>query len=266
MTTLDVVSFNVLVGLRSRADPVRVRAVEFCRRLTGSGVDVLLLQEVWSGRLLRFLATRLPSLPHLAWRPGPAGQPAGGLAVFARRPLRATAFTSFTAVRPDRGSPLFRARTSLSCRLQGVITVRSVDGTLLLGNTQLSANRDGDWSAANRHHAVQRRQLRIVHDALRRAGAQTVPLSVLGGDLNIASGSPLYPEIVDHGAWHDPFADADRPTYRAEYLPPGRPAHRIDYLLVSGRPVLHADLVLAEPRPGGGPLSDHLAPRIRLPG
>lgn len=245
---LDVVSFNVFVGLRARG--VRARAVEYCRRLTDLDVDVVLLQEVWTRPLLRFIAGRLPSLPHLAWRPGLAGHPAGGLAVFARYPLGPPTFTAFTAAGPRLG------RFALSCRLQGVLTVRTADGTILFGNTQLTANRDGDWSAANRHHDLHRRQLRIVHRAMAPA-----PVAVLGGDFNIASTSPLYPHIVGHGAWHDPFAPADHPTYRAEHLPAGRRPHRIDYLLVSGRPVASADLVLTEPF-----LSDHLAQRIRMTG
>ncbi|WP_158845468.1 endonuclease/exonuclease/phosphatase family protein [Saccharothrix deserti] len=269
MATLDVVSFNVFVGVRSRGAPARERAVEFCRRLTDLDVDVVLLQEVWSRSLLRFIGARLPSLPHAAWRSGPAGQPAGGLAVFARRPLCAPTFTAFTTARPRSGNPLFRGTSALSCLLQGVLAVRTADGTLLLGNTQLTANRDGDWSSANRHHQLHHQQLRIVHRALRTAGAHAAPTSILGGDFNVASTSPLYPLIVDHGAWHDPFAPTDHPTCRAEYLPAGRPAHRIDYLLVSGHPVTSADLVLTEPAHldgGNGFLSDHLAPRIRLGG
>jgi endonuclease/exonuclease/phosphatase family metal-dependent hydrolase len=266
MTTLDVVSFNVFVGMRSRGAPARERAVEFCRRLTDLDVDVLLLQEVWTRSLLRFIGAHLPSLRYPAWRPGPVGQPAGGLAVFARRPLCQPTFTAFTTARPGSGNPLFRGMSALSCRLQGVLTVRTADDTLLLGNTQLTANRDGDWSSANRHHHLHHQQLRIVHHALRTAGAHTTLLSVLGGDFNIASSSPLYRQIIDHGAWHDPFASTDRPTYRAEYLPAGRPAHRIDYLLVSGHQVTSADLVLAEPAhlgSGASFLSDHLAPRIQ---
>jgi exonuclease III len=258
---LDVVSFNVFVGMRSRW--VKERAEVFCRRLTDLDVDVLLLQEVWTRSLLRFIGARLPSLRYAAWQPGLAGQPAGGLAVFARRPLGPSTFTAFTGARPGGGNLRFRGMSALSCRLQGVLTVRTADGTLLLGNTQLTANRDGDWSSANRHHHLHHQQLQVVHQALRTAGAHAVPLSVLGGDFNIASTSPLYPLIVDHGAWHDPFAPVDHPTYRAEYLPAGRPPHRIDYLLVSGHPVTSADLTLAEPARTGF-LSDHLAPRIRL--
>jgi endonuclease/exonuclease/phosphatase family metal-dependent hydrolase len=267
MRTLDVVSFNVFVGIRSRGAPARERAVEFCRRLTDLDVDVLLLQEVWTRSLLRFIGARLPSLRYVASRPGLAGHPAGGLAVFARHPLGPPTFTAFTRARPNGGNPLFRGMSALSCRLQGVLTVRTADGTLLLGNTQLTANRDGDWSSANRHHHLHHQQLQVVHRALRTAGAHAVPLSVLGGDFNIASTSPLYPLIVDHGAWQDPFAPTDQPTYRTEFLPAGRTAHRIDYLLTSGHPATSADLTLAEPvRFDGGTsfLSDHLAPRIRL--
>lgn len=243
---MDVVSFNVFVSRRSRG--VRARAAELCRRLTDLDVDVLLLQEVWTPSLLRFIGARLPSLGHSAWRPGLAGQPAGGLAVFANRPLHRPTYTRFTAA---------------SLGLQGVLTVRTTDGALVLGNTQLTANRDGDWSRTNRHHSMHREQLLTVHEAMRAAGAHTVP-SILGGDFNIASTSPLYPAIVDHGAWHDPFAAGDHPTYRAEYLPAGQRPHRIDYLLASGHEVTSADLVLTEPTHRGGFLSDHLAPRIRL--
>lgn len=248
---MDVVSFNVFFGLRARG--VRERAAEFCRRLTELDVDVLLLQEVWSRSLVRFIAERLPSLPYSAWRSGVAGQPAGGLVVFARLPLHPPTYTAFTSARTG-------PRFALGCRLQGVLTVRTADDALVLGNTQLTANRDGDWSAANRHHPLHSEQLRIVHDAVRAAGAHAAPLALLGGDFNIASTSPLYPTIVDHGVWHDPFADGDRPTYRAEYLPAGRSPHRIDYLLTSGQPVAHADLVLTGPTP----LSDHLGLRVRL--
>ncbi|MCE7002340.1 endonuclease/exonuclease/phosphatase family protein [Kibdelosporangium philippinense] len=260
-TTLDVVSFNVFIGIRSRAAPARTRAVEFCRRLTDLDVDFLLLQEVWTRSLLRFIGARLPSMRHVAWKPGLAGQPAGGLAVFSRRPLRAPTYTSFASARPGDGNLAFRGKSAVSCRMQGILAVRTADGELLLGNTQLTANHDGDWSQGNRHYGIHRQQVGIVRRAMR---AHTAPLSVLGGDFNIASSSPLYPFIVD--GWHDPFARTDQPTYRAEFLPAGRPAHRIDYLLVSGQPVASADLILAEPvelANGTSFLSDHLALRIR---
>jgi endonuclease/exonuclease/phosphatase family metal-dependent hydrolase len=254
---MRVVSFNVLVSLRSPAAPLRARAPGFCRELTELDVDVLLLQEVWTRPVLRFIGARLPSLPHVAWRPGLAGQPAGGLVTFSRWPLRRAAFHPFAGARVRRGSPFFRGMSALNTRLQGVLTVTTADGSVIVANTHLTANRDGDWSESNRYHGLQRAQLRMLHDAVRRAGA--APLAVLGGDFNVPSGSPLYPMVVDNGAWRDPFAAADRPTYRAEFLPAGRPGHRIDYLLVNAdadrHPVTEADLVLDGPDAA----SDHYA-------
>jgi endonuclease/exonuclease/phosphatase family metal-dependent hydrolase len=261
---MRVVSFNVLVSMRSPAAPVRARAARFCRGLTELDTDVLLLQEVWTTPVLRFIAARLPSLPHVAWRRGPAGQPAGGLVTFSRWPLGRPSFRTFAGARPDRGSPLFRGMSWLNTRLQGVLTVATTDGSMVVANTHLTANRDGDWAESNRYHGLQRAQLRMLHDAVRRAG--TPPLAVLGGDFNIPSVSPLYPMVVDDGAWRDPFAAADRPTYRPEFLPPGRPGHRIDYLLVNADedryPVTEAELVLDGP----DAVSDHYALTTRIGG
>jgi hypothetical protein len=266
---MNVVSFNVFVGIGNRIAPVRERAVEFCRRLTDDDVDLLLLQEVWSPALVRFIGARLPSLPYAAWRPGLTGQPAGGLVVFSRRPLDRPSYVTFSGTSPRRGSPLFRGISALRSRIHGILTVKTTDGAMVVGNTQLTSNCDGDWSPSGRHYDLHRQQLRIVQDAMLRAG--TAPLAILGGDFNVASNSPLYPLIVDHGAWRDPFTATDPPTYRAEYLPPGCPVHRIDYLLLAGDPdrfpVTKADLVLTEPgqlNHGTDFLSDHLAPRIHV--
>jgi len=140
----------------------------------------------------------------------------------------------------------------------------------VVANTHLTANKDGDWSADNRYHAFQRTQLRMVHAVLGRA--RTTELTIVTGDFNIASASPLYPLIVDGGAWRDPFAVADPVTYHAEFLPPGSTAHRIDYLLVSGDPatfpVTGAEPLFTGPvaLPDGRVryLSDHVALTARV--
>jgi hypothetical protein len=53
--------------------------------------------------------------------------------------------------------------------------------------------------------------------------------------------------VVDCGAWHDPFAEADPPTYHQNFVPPGR------------YPV--TDTALLFPEPG---LSDHLGLSARI--
>ncbi len=271
---VGVVSLNVC-GLPSALAPVRDRAVEFCRQIEESGAEVVNFQEVWTRRLLALLRGRLPSFGSVAWRHGVAGLPAGGLVSFSRLPLGPASFTSFRGARPAAGTPLFRGLKAVNSRLQGVLTFELLGRRAVVGNAHLSANRDGDWSADNRHHRFQRAQLVALHEALRRAGRADTEVTILAGDLNVPSDCPLYPLVIDGGTWRDPFGAGDQPTYHAELLPPGRPARRIDYLLVRADPLRYpvdaAALLLAEPVPlAGRPrafLSDHVAltARVTLP-
>jgi endonuclease/exonuclease/phosphatase family metal-dependent hydrolase len=251
MKVIRVATLNVC-GLPSPLRPLAERAPYFCRQLDESGLDVLAFQEVWSARALARLRTHLPSFPSVAWRRGLAGQPAGGLALFARRPLGAVSYHSFRGARPSAGSVRFRAKRAVNSMLQGVLAAE-LDG-FVVANTHLTANKDGDWSAGSRYHDFQRAQLDRLHGVLRRYRA-----TVVCGDFNIASGSPLYPLIVDGGAWQDPFAATDPVTYHTEFLPPGYPGHRIDYLLVRGGTATEPRVLFDQPDAGRFYLSDHVA-------
>jgi endonuclease/exonuclease/phosphatase family metal-dependent hydrolase len=266
-TAIRVATFNVL-GLPAALPGLSDRAVEFCRRLDASDIDVINLQEVWWARALATIRAGLPSYPHVAWRRGIGGRPSGGLVTFSRRPLRAPAYRSFRGAVPDTGRLRFRVRKALNSLLQGVLVTRLAGHDLAVANTHVTANKDGDWSVGSRYHGLQRTQVRRVHATLRRAaaGARAV---VLTGDFNIASDSPLYPAIVDNGHWHDPFAATDPTTFHVDYLPPGSVGHRIDYLLVSGNAaatdptVLFTEPVdLADGRRTH--LSDHVALAARI--
>ena len=275
--TLRVLTFNVC-GLPSRLHPLAQRAVRFCREIEASDADVVNLQEVWGPSALAAVRAGLPSYPFVAWQRGLGGRPAGGLVTFSRRPIGSVSFRSFGGTRPAVGSPWFRLKRVVNGYLQGILTV-PLPGLATVVNTHLSANKDGDWSAGNRYLPFQRAQLEVLHATLaaarRQAGGDAAP-AVVTGDFNIASDGPLYPQIVDGGAWRDPFAAADPPTFQTEFLPPGSTPHRIDYLLVSGPaqrfPVLDSGLLFAGPLtlPDGSRefASDHVAltARIGLPG
>jgi endonuclease/exonuclease/phosphatase family metal-dependent hydrolase len=192
---------------------------------------------------------------------------------FSRLPLGAVSYRSFRGARPSAGSLRFRAKRAIQSLLQGVLATEVAGSDSLravIANTHLTANKDGDWSADNRYHAFQRTQLGMVHTVLGKA--RTTELTIVTGDFNIASDSPLYPLIVDGGAWHDPFAATDPVTYHLDFLPPGSTAHRIDYLLVSGDPatfpVTGAEPLFTGPvaRPDGRAryLSDHVALTARV--
>jgi endonuclease/exonuclease/phosphatase family metal-dependent hydrolase len=271
---IHLMSLNVC-GLPSPLPSLAERASHFCRWIDESDVDVVNLQEVWGRRTLKVIRAHLPSFAFVAWRHGVSGQPAGGLVTFSRLPVGAVSYTSFRGARPTAGGVGFRARCAVNSLLQGVLTVELAGLGAVVANTHLTANKDGDWSAGNRYHALQRAQLGMLHTVLRQAGAVGNRLMLVTGDFNIASDAPLYPLIIDGGAWRDPFAATDPVTYHAEFLPPGSPAHRIDYLLVSGDaarfPVIDNGLLFAEPLtlPAGRRmyLSDHVAltARIGLP-
>jgi endonuclease/exonuclease/phosphatase family metal-dependent hydrolase len=268
--SIRVATFNVL-GLPGPLPRLADRAVEFCRRLDGSDIDVINLQEVWGPRAFAAMRAGLPSYPHVAWRRGIGNRPAGGLVTFSRRPLDAVAYRSFRGSVPNAGGIRFRARMAVNSVLQGVLTSRLAGLRTAVANTHVSANKDGDWSAANRHHGIQSDQVRRLHAAVRRAG-NGCWAAVLTGDFNIASDSPLYPAIVDRGRWRDPFAPTDPATYHVEYLPLGSTGRRIDYLLVAGEATPSDPQVLfSEPvdLPDGRRthLSDHvaLAARIMVP-
>jgi endonuclease/exonuclease/phosphatase family metal-dependent hydrolase len=245
---LHLLSLNVC-GLPSpHLGPLAERAPLFCREIGESGFDVVNVQEVWWRRALDAIRAHLPSYPYVAWRRGVAGQPRGGLATFSRLPLGAVSYRSFRGVRPKVGGLTFRVKRSVNSRMQGVLVVELAGLGVVVANTHLSANKDGDWSAGNRYHGYQRAQLNVLHDVLRRA--RTADLTVASGDFNIASDGPLYPRIVDDGIWRDPFAGTDPVTYHREFLPAGSAPHRIDYVLVRGDtarfPVVDTGLVFAE--------------------
>ncbi|MFF2123987.1 endonuclease/exonuclease/phosphatase family protein [Streptomyces olivochromogenes] len=273
--TIGLTSMNVCCGISSTLPPPKERAVEFCRRIEESGVDVVSFQEVWTAALFRTIRTHLPSYPFVARATGVAGQPAGGLASFSRLPLRSVSYESFRGSRPAESGPLFRGSRALWGRLQGVLTFELAGRRTLVGNVHLTANKDGDWSVDNRHHRFQRRQLAMFHRTLQRARQNDTELMIAGGDLNIPDSSPLYPLVVDEGAWRDPFRAVGRPTFHTDLLPPGASAHRVDYLLVAGDaeryPVTEPHLLFTDPVQLGGRkrsfLSDHVAltARIALP-
>jgi endonuclease/exonuclease/phosphatase family metal-dependent hydrolase len=259
--TLRMMTFNVC-GLPSMRPPLAARTVEFCRHIEATDVDVLNLQEIFTRRSLERIRAGLPSFRHVAWRPNLAGQPAGGLATFSRRPLGQARFRSFAGVVPDQGSLRFRAKRAINSLLQGWLTTDLTGLGVTVVNTHLTANKDGDWSAGNRYFTYQRRQLSRLHAGLAddRTGAM-----ILTGDFNLASAGPLYPLIVDSGRFRDPYAEANPTTYHAHFLPGEFPAHRIDYLLVrGGATVREVATMFDSPVDGHGYVSDHVALTARL--
>ena len=110
---------------------------------------------------------------------------------------------------PNTGSAQFRAKRAIYSLLQGVLTVELAECGAVVANTHLTANKDGDWSDLNRYYTFQRKQVEMLHATLQKAGVANTELMILTGDFNIAGDGPLYPLIINGGAWRDPFAASD---------------------------------------------------------
>ncbi|MFI6677851.1 endonuclease/exonuclease/phosphatase family protein [Kribbella sp. NPDC050470] len=235
MDKLSVATFNTrgIPVLRSR---LRGRYGVIGREFEGSDLDVVNVQEVLTYYHLRQLVRWMPSYRWISYRRSLVG-PAGGLVTFSRRPVEATDYVRFPS------------------RFKGTLVTRLPVGYVV--NTHPTANVDGDWSESNRFYDTHRAQLAVLADVV---DALPGP-AIVCGDFNVPRDSDLFRSFIAKAFLMDAFAGACPPTFRAEYLPPGRTSQCIDFVLVTGAVnVESADLMFTD-RPD---ISDHLGLSVRL--
>ena len=232
--------------------------------LEAGDADVACFQEVFTWWHLRLLARRMRSFRYVSFRPSAVG-PAGGLAVFSRRPVSGTAYHGFG---PAPAAPGISRATRVEARLKGVLVTRLARPGLCVITTHLTANWDGDWSQGSRFYPVHHSQLAALAQVVRSAAAP----AVVCGDFNVDRDSFLFGEFAAEARLADAFKGGCPATFRAEYLPPGETPHCIDFILTSdGVGTEAATVVFAakEPLPGGpGYVSDHFGLRatVLVPG
>jgi endonuclease/exonuclease/phosphatase family metal-dependent hydrolase len=243
-TEVRLLTFNALM----RGD-VRPRLRALGAVLAQSDHDLVCLQEV----LLRGHATLLRRLAgqygHHAW--SGAVLLRGGLVLLSRWPIRTARFVQYPRTGPGRPEYLMRKGAQLA-------VVETPGGPLSVVNTHLSANRDGDWSAANRYTHVARAELRHLAGAL----DQALP-TVAAGDFNLPRDSAALTGFLATTGLSDVPAGDTQPTYRPTPRWPNPPA--LDHVLVRSAPeralsaqarvVLRDRVTLAGARQGY--LSDH---------
>lgn len=126
------------------------------------------------------------------------------------------------------------------------------------------ANRDGDWSRAGRFYPLHRAQLDVLAQVVRGVPAP----AVVCGDFNVDRDSCLFGGFLASTGLADAFDDGCPATFRAEYLPPGKTPHCIDFILASDRVNAEAaGVVFADKEPlphGPGYVSDHVGLRADL--
>ena len=190
-----------------------------------SDADVVAFQEVFTYWHLRLLARRMSSFRHVAYRPLAVG-PAGGLVTFSRLPVSACAYRGFGFPAKAQGvSWLARTRAWL----KGVLVTELPDPGVCVVNTHPVANRDGDWSQANRFFPLHQGHLGVV---ARVAGATTAP-AVVCGDFNVDRDSVLLRGFLSETGLADAFSGQCPATFHPEYLDLPQPAHCIDFIVTS---------------------------------
>jgi exonuclease III len=256
----------VVASLNTRGVPVRgSRLVErytaMAATFEASSVDVVTFQEVHTYVHLRLLARGMPSFRSVTYRRGPLG-PAGGVVTMTRRPGRLEQFQRF---------PLPAAVPGLSQRarwlspVKGTLVIRLTDPDVLILNTHPTANPQGDWSNGSSYAPMHRQQLATLATLVQSLPAPVV----LCGDFNIARDSDLHRDFMAGTQLKDAFGGHCPPTFHAEYLPAGRSAQCIDFVLVSASIVTEATQLMftaEQSLPSGGRalLSDHLGLRATL--
>jgi sphingomyelin phosphodiesterase 2 len=222
--------------------------------------EVACVQEILTYGHLRLLSRRMPSFGYVSYRPSVAG-PAGGLVTFSRLPVSGSVYRGFG--RPPRAPGISRL-DRLRALLKGALVTRLARPGLCIVNTHPIANRDGDWSRANRFYPLHQAQLSALTRIVRGIGAP----AVVCGDFNVDRDSSLFAEFVAGAGLADAFEGTCPATFRAEYLPAGGVGRCIDFILTpAGVKAEATGLLLVDQveLPGGpGYASDHIGLRADL--
>jgi len=250
---LVVASLNTL-GLPFRGARIAERYREIAAGFESSTVDVVNLQEVFTYYHLTRLTRHMPSYRHVSYRRSLIG-PAGGLVTLSRVPVAGTRYHPLPA--PGRPSTM-RRRGRMHARLKGALVTRLASPQLYLVNIHPMANTDGDWSPGNRFHTLQQAQLARVALIV---GGLSGP-AVLCGDFNVARDSQLHKDFMASTGLVDAFDGTCPPTFRTEFLPPGRPSFCIDFILTNSLLRAEEPTVIFTDRP----VSDHIGLRATLVG
>ena len=247
-------------GIAIRASQLASRYAMIGTEFEAGTADVVCFQEVFTYWHLRLLARRMRSFGHVSYRRSTLG-PAGGLVTFSRMPVSGQDYHGFGAP-PD--APGVPRHVRSRARLKGALVTRLARPGLCVVTTHPVANWDGDWSPGNRFYPLHRAQLAVLEQVMREVSGP----AVLCGDFNLARDSSLFDDFIRDTGLSDAFEGECPPTFRAEYLPPGKPPHCIDFILTTdGVKAEAATLAFTDkvPLPGGpGYVSDHVGLRATL--
>ncbi|MEU5281728.1 endonuclease/exonuclease/phosphatase family protein [Streptomyces asoensis] len=197
--------------------PARLRALGAA--LDRSDHDVVCLQEVMYRRHVRLIRRAAPGYRYAAC--SGTALLKGGLVLLSRWPISRYRFVRYPTTGPVRGELLMRKGAQ-------VAYVATPTGELAVVNTHLSANRDDDWSPANRYTRIAAGELARL-TALVAAIDPSLPVAVVG-DLNLPRDSATLTDFITAAGLSDVLAGDTRPTYRPTPGWPSPPA--LDHVLI----------------------------------
>lgn len=224
------------------------------------------MQEVQFAPYVPILDRGFSQFPYTAFEPF-LYAPKGGLLTFSRQPIAASDF----ALYPERG---WWHTPSAADRLlhKGILSTRlSYAGQeIIILNTHLTANYDGDWSPANRYARLEKGQLDWLAQVVNELDSRSIV--VVAGDFNIPRHSWLYDGFVTATGMIDPLSGNQEPTYHPVFNLPRRFRQAIDFVFVrpaaglsvtaSAQFLFDRELMLASGRHGR--VSDHTGIKLEL--
>ena len=194
----------------------RRRLLALARHLEQSTLQLVCLQEVQLVMYQKLLIEACESYPFQAYEPY-LHSPKGGLVTLSRMPLTTPHFKAYK----EQGRWYLPTVMDIVLRKGMLITsLHWADTPVVIINTHILANYNGDWEREGVFARMQEKQLRQLAEtvALQPSNA----LVAVVGDFNIPRGSRLYTDFLHWTGLMDPLAGDLRPTHRP---PPGVPAH-----------------------------------------
>src|SRR5690349_13596885 len=222
-SSFSLLTFNCFGTPVPRA---RRRLQALARQLENSSIQLVCLQEVQLVYFQRLLIQACASYPFQAFEPH-LHSPKGGLVTLSRVPLSAQRFETYE----EQGR--WYLPTAMDRFLRKGMLVSSLlwEGfPVVVINTHVIANYNGDWERQGVFARMQEKQLRQLAEVVSVQPSDA--LVVVVGDFNIPRGSRLYTDFIRRTGLIDTLAEDSRPTHRPPRGVPAQYALPIDFVFV----------------------------------
>jgi endonuclease/exonuclease/phosphatase family metal-dependent hydrolase len=204
------------------------RLKRLMRVLQQRPVDMLCFQEIQQNAYVPLVKREMQALyPYYAFESSKNWAPKGGLLTLAKTAFEDQRFEAY----PDRGRPFSMGFADWALEKGVLRTQFRLDGQIIVVmNTHLHANYQGNWSPSNFMTRIQANQVQHLADLVRAEASEA--LVIVCGDFNFPRQAFLYEQLLAKAGLVDVFAGDPRPTYIPFPLVPASWETTLDYLLL----------------------------------